>query len=105
VLDDVLPPPGCELAFEATAFDVFAGYLVLTRGWQTAIGTTTTGQCCARSQCTGGLLLCGSYDHANSLGFNVVDGKRSKLLAEADGMTDGADAVTRIASSGRDPAS
>lgn len=32
------------------------------------------------------LLLCGSYDHGNSLGFNVADEARSRLLAERGGV-------------------
>jgi len=88
VLDGALPPPGCALPFDATAFDVFAGYLVLDawvanrdrhdNNWAVLRPITSQG---------GPLRLCGSYDHANSLGFNVPDRQRSRLLAERGGVT------------------
>jgi len=82
VLDGGLPPPDCKLPFEATAFDVFAGYLVLDawvanrdrhdENW--AVLLSRTGE--------KPLQLCGAYDQANSLGYNVPDDKCRRLLAE-----------------------
>ncbi len=79
-LDGVLPPPDCDLPFGATAFDVFAGYLVLDawianrdrhdNNWSVLKPSTTAGP----------LRLCGSYDHANSLGYNLTDGERARRL-------------------------
>ncbi len=86
-LEHALPPPGCAPPFEATAFDVFAGYLVLDawvanrdrhdNNWAVLRPITRQG---------GPIRLCGSYDHANSLGFNVPDEKRSLLLAQRGGV-------------------
>ncbi len=82
VLDGALPPPNCELPFEGTAFDVFAGYLLLDawvanrdrhdENWSVLVPLTSEGQ----------IHLCGAYDQANSLGYNVPDMQRERLLAE-----------------------
>jgi len=82
VLDGGMPPPGCELPFQGTAFDVFAGYLLLDawvanrdrhdENWSVLLPRTGEGQ----------LHLCGAYDQANSLGYNVPDERRTRLLDE-----------------------
>jgi hypothetical protein len=81
------PPPGGGLPFDATAFDVFAGFLVLDawvanmdrhdHNWAVLSPTTASG---------GALRLCGSYDHGNSLGFNVTEAKRQGRLADRAAM-------------------
>lgn len=82
VLDGALPPPGCTLPFEGTAFDVFTGYLVLDawvantdrhdENWSVLVPRTSDGR----------IRLCGAYDQANSLGYNVTDQQRERLLVE-----------------------
>jgi hypothetical protein len=86
VLDGALPPPEVHLPFDATAFDVFAGYMVLDalianrdrhdENW--AVLLPIAGE--------GPTRLCGSYDHANSLGYNVNDVKRAAQLAQSGGV-------------------
>jgi hypothetical protein len=86
VLEGALPPPGVHLPFDATAFDVFAGYMVLDalianrdrhdENW--AVLLPIAGE--------GPTRLCGSYDHANSLGYNVNDVKRAAQLAQPGGV-------------------
>ena len=86
VLADALPPPGCELPFEATAFDIFAGFMVFDaiianrdrhdENWAVLLPITSEGP----------TRLCGSYDHANSLGYNLDDARRSMYLDRKDGI-------------------
>lgn len=86
VLDGALPPPGVHLMFDATAFDVFAGYMVLDalianrdrhdENW--AVLLPIAGE--------GPTRLCGSYDHANSLGYNLNDVQRAAQLAQPGGV-------------------
>jgi HipA-like C-terminal domain len=83
-LGSVLPPPGWANTFNATAFDVFAGFMMLDawiantdrheKNWSVLLPSTQVGSLC----------LCGSYDHASSLGFNVPDQKRAWRLATPD---------------------
>lgn len=82
-LAGVRPPPDCELPFSATAFDVFAGFLLLDawvanmdrhdHNWAVLSPATASGD---------PMRLCGSYDHGNSLGFNVTDDKRRGRLRD-----------------------
>lgn len=83
VLEGAKPPPGCELPFEATAFEVFSGYLVLD-AWVANRDRHDNNWAVLRpiAQSADPLRLCGSYDHASSLGFNVTDEERSRRLAE-----------------------
>jgi hypothetical protein len=86
VLDGFLPPPGWEFPFEATGFDVFAGFtmfdaLIANRdrhdeNW--AVLLPVAGE--------GPAMLCGSYDHANSLGYNLTDAKREMYLGRENGV-------------------
>jgi hypothetical protein len=87
VLDSALPPPDCELAFSASAFDVFAGY-VLMDAWVANRDRHDNNWAVLRpiSASTDPLRLCGSFDHGNSLGFNVMDQERERLLAEPGGL-------------------
>jgi hypothetical protein len=82
-LEGALPPPTCELPFNATAYDVFAGYVLLDawvanrdrhdNNWAVLRPTLASG---------GPLRLCGSYDHASSLGFNLTDEKCAQRVAQ-----------------------
>jgi hypothetical protein len=86
-LEGALPPPDCELPFNATAFDMFAGYLVLD-AWVANRDRHDNNWAVLRpiGQSADPLRLCGSYDHASSLGFNVTDEERSRRLAEPEGL-------------------
>lgn len=83
VLVGALPPPGCELTFAATAFDLFVGYLLLD-AWVANRDRHDNNWAVLRSITNSAvpLRLCGSYDHASSLGFNVVDERRMQRLAD-----------------------
>lgn len=81
------PPPGCTLPFDASAFDVFAGY-VLFDAWianqdrhdnNWSVLTPITAMDRPR-------LLSGSYDHASSLAFGELDAKREMLLERPGGV-------------------
>lgn len=88
-LSDVgaLPPEGCDLPFDGSGFDVFAGYLVLDacvantdrhdNNWAVLRPQ--------RSSTAEPMRLCGSYDHASSLGFNVPDDRCRRLLEDGEG--------------------
>lgn len=86
VLKDALPPPGCDLPFGA--FDVFAGYLTLD-AWIANRDRHDTNWAVLRPITSSDALLrlCGSYDHASSLGFNLLDDKREQMLADRDGVS------------------
>jgi hypothetical protein len=87
-LAEAMPPPGCDLPFSATAFDVFAGYVLFDawianqdrhdNNWSVLIPGTATAQ--------GPTRLSGSYDHASSLAFGVQDSGRELLLGERGGV-------------------
>jgi hypothetical protein len=82
-LEGALPPPGCELPFSATAFDVFAGFILFDawianrdrhdNNWSILLPRIMSGPA---------MRLCGSYDHGSSLGFNLTDAERLRRLAE-----------------------
>jgi HipA-like C-terminal domain len=86
-LRGAMPPPGCELPFDASAFDVFAGYVLFDawianqdrhdNNWSVLIPITAL---------SGPVLLSGSYDHASSLAFNEQDTRRETLLSRSDGV-------------------
>jgi hypothetical protein len=82
-LRDALPPPGCELPFDASAYDVFAGYTVLD-AWVANRDRHDTNWAVLRPAFAsdGPLRLCGSYDHASSLGFNLTDEHCSRRIAD-----------------------
>jgi hypothetical protein len=84
-LEGVLPPPQCELGFAATAFDVFAGYLVLD-AWVANRDRHDNNWAVLRPviESPDPLRLCGSYDHANSLGFSL---RAKRLQAELQRVT------------------
>jgi hypothetical protein len=83
VLDDALPPPGCALPFDATAFDVFAGYVLLD-AWVANRDRHDNNWAVLRPLIASDepLRLCGSYDHASSLGFNLHDDERVRRVAD-----------------------
>lgn len=88
VLDGAGPPPGSDLPFPATAFDVFAGFTVFDavianrdrhdENWAVLLPIARDGP----------MMLCGSYDHANSLGYNLNDTKRLMYLERNSGVAD-----------------
>lgn len=81
-LDGFAAPPGSPTPAHFVAFDVFVGYLIFDaliansdrhdRNW--AVLTRPPGE-------PGRDALCGSYDHASSLGFNLSDEERGRRLA------------------------
>lgn len=73
------PPAQCE---GLTAFDVFAGYLVLDALVANQDRHEENWALLRPLVPTGGLLLAGSYDHGSSLGFNLRDEKRTAHLAD-----------------------
>jgi hypothetical protein len=85
-LEGAVPPPGSDLPFAATAFDVFAGYTVFDalianrdrhdENWAALLPIAGDGS----------VMLCGSYDHANSLGYNLTDAKRIMYLERENGV-------------------
>jgi hypothetical protein len=81
VLDGALPPPGWDPPFNATAFDVFAGYLLLD-AWVANTDRHENNWAVLRHTGEPGLYLCGSYDHASSLGWNVPDDQRMARLGD-----------------------
>lgn len=80
-LRDFRPPPGREELNHLSAYDVFCGYLVLDalvanrdrhdHNWAVVIPPTSERPC-----------LASSFDHASSLGFNLVDHTRRLMLDE-----------------------
>jgi hypothetical protein len=86
VLSGALPPPQSELPFNASAFDVFAGFMVFDalianrdrhdENWAVLLPIADDGP----------MRLCGSYDHANSLGYNLDDAKRAMYLDRKAGV-------------------
>lgn len=81
VLDGVGPPPGCALPSEFTAFDVFAGYLVLDALIANRDRHDENWSMLRPAASDGPARLCGSYDHASSLGFNLTDTERVERLS------------------------
>lgn len=81
VLDGALPPPQWKDPFDAVAFDVFAGYLVLD-AWVANTDRHENNWAVLRGPEEPKLYLCGSYDHASSLGWNVPDDQRLARLSE-----------------------
>ncbi|MGH3282775.1 MAG: hypothetical protein ACRDNW_27105, partial [Trebonia sp.] len=83
VLDGALPPPSCAVPFEATAYDIFAGYVLLD-AWVANRDRHDNNWAVLRPLVASDepLRLCGSYDHGGSLGFNVTDDARARRLAE-----------------------
>jgi hypothetical protein len=76
-------PPGSPTPEGFTAFDVFTGYLIFDaliangdrhdRNW--AVLLRPPGE-------SGADALCGSYDHASSLGFTLSDDERQRRMAD-----------------------
>jgi hypothetical protein len=82
-LEGALPPPGCALPFAASAYDVFAGYTVFD-AWVANRDRHDNNWAVLRPAVVSDepLRLCGSYDHASSLGFNVTEVRCAQLVAE-----------------------
>ncbi len=85
-LDGALAPEALNLPFPATAFDVFAGYLVLD-AWVANRDRHDENWSVLRP-ITGSvpMQLCPTYDQANSLGYNVPDAKRGELIGDRNAM-------------------
>jgi hypothetical protein len=75
VLDGALPPPGWVGSGDATAFDVFAGYIMLDAWIANTDRHPHNWAVLRRATSAEPLQLCGSYDHASCLGFGVLDSK------------------------------
>jgi hypothetical protein len=82
VLDGALPPPGWVGFPGATAFDVFAGYVMLDAWIANTDRHDHNWAVLRHATQAGPMRLSGSYDHASCLGFNVPDAKRTWRLAE-----------------------
>lgn len=82
-LHGMLPPPECELLFDASAYDVFAGYLLLD-AWVANRDRHDNNWAVLRPVMSSSdpLRLCGSYDHASSLGFNLTGEASSRLVEQ-----------------------
>jgi len=76
------PPDGCDLPFDGSGFDVFAGFLVLD-AWVANTDRHDNNWAVLRPQMgsvVAPMRVCGSYDHASSLGFNVPDDRCRRML-------------------------
>jgi hypothetical protein len=85
-LSGALPPPGCQLPFDATAYDVFAGYVLLD-AWVANRDRHDNNWAVLRPllEPAGPLRLCGSYDHASNPSTTLVQLAAMALqLASAD---------------------
>jgi hypothetical protein len=83
---DALPPDGYDLPFDGSAFDVFAGFLVLD-AWVANTDRHDNNWAVLRPEKSSDgapMRLCGSYDHASSLGFNVRDDQCRRLLENGE---------------------
>ena len=86
-LRGAMAPPDCALPSDASAFDVFAGYVLFDawianqdrhdNNWSVLIPNTAA---------SGPMLLSGSYDHASALAFSEQDTRRETLLSRPDGV-------------------
>ncbi len=85
-LRDHVAPPGFAGPSGLDAYDVFAGYLLLDalianrdrheQNWATLVPSLTNAAAA----------LAPTYDHASSLGYNLTDPVRNRILAENDGV-------------------
>jgi hypothetical protein len=78
------PPPGF---LELDAVGVFAGYLVLDAWVGNQDRHDQNWAVLRQAASPGGLCLAPSYDHASSLGFNLLDTRRHALLASGSVST------------------
>ena len=85
VLDGALPPPGSDLPGTMGAFDVFCGYLMLDALTANRDRHDENWAVLIPSLAGGSRRVCGSYDHANSLGYNVREQELTRRLADEDG--------------------
>ncbi len=85
VLDGVLPPPVCSLPDGFSAFDVFAGFLVLDALIANRDRHDENWSVLRPAASDEPVRLCGSYDHASSLGFNLTDSERTDRMAGGRG--------------------
>ena len=78
-LQGAMSPPGWDIPFPATGFDVLAGYLTFD-AW--IANSDRHEQNWAVLRAGSELYLCGSYDHSSSMGWNVSDTQRAECLAD-----------------------
>ncbi|WP_166486421.1 HipA domain-containing protein [Blastococcus saxobsidens] len=104
VLRDALPPPNAQLPSELSAFDTFAGMLVLDAWIANRDRHDENWSVLHPHQPDEPIRLCGAYDQAGCLGFNVPDPKRQQML-EAGGVAAWASRGTawRFEHSGKPP--
>ncbi len=79
-LDDCESPPGLGTL---TAAEMFAGYLVLDAWVANQDRHDQNWAAIHQASVPGGLRLAASYDHASSLGFNLLDNHRKALRASS----------------------
>lgn len=88
VLADVHPPPGSDVPDAFRAFDVFCGYIMLDaltanrdrhdENWAVLIPYESGAP----------MRLCGSYDHGNSMGYNLREEELKRRLAHGGAGVD-----------------
>lgn len=83
VLADCGPPPGHD---ELSAFGAFAGYLVMDAWVANQDRHDRNWAVLEDSNASDRRRLAASFDHTSSLGFNLVDAERERLLNTADGV-------------------
>ena len=86
VLEGAVPPPGWVGFAGATAFDVFAGYMMLDAWIANTDRHPHNWAVLRHATEVEPMRLCGSYDHASCLGFGVLDSKRILTLAKPGGV-------------------
>jgi hypothetical protein len=83
VLADCGPPPRYD---QLSAIGAFAGYLVLDAWVANQDRHDRNWAVLERSDAPGPRRLAASFDHTSSLGFNLVDAERQRLLRSLDGV-------------------
>jgi hypothetical protein len=87
VLAGVAAPQDWVVPAQVTAFDVFAGYLLLDALVANQDRHEENWAVLRPSPGRGPVRLAGSYDHGSSLGFNLTDQRRALVLGR-DGVAD-----------------
>jgi hypothetical protein len=83
VLANCGPPPGHD---ELSAFGAFAGYLVMDAWVANQDRHDRNWAVLEHSDAPDPRRLAASFDHTSSLGFNLVDAERERLLNTSDGV-------------------
>lgn len=82
-LEGVLPPTGQKLPDSLTAYDTWAGFLVLD-AW--TAGMDRHHENWAAIERGGSMVLAPSFDHGTSLGAQERDDRRARLVADRDAL-------------------